>query len=61
MVCNFCHSPAAHPSNGCQYGPNTLACRDCTVAFWTWVRAHTKPRPNRKGPPTERSFYESIR
>ena len=61
MVCSFCNSPAAHPATGCQYGPSTLACRDCVESFWTWVRTHTNKRSRRgHGPETALSFYEAA-
>lgn len=59
MICSFCLSPAAHPATGCQYGPRTLACRDCVLSFWAWVKQHTRGRPRqRKGVTPARSFYE---
>ena len=62
MRCSFCADPAAHPATGCSYGARTLACRACTVAFWTWVRAHTNKRPRKsaKGAATAETFYEAA-
>ena len=59
--CNFCNDPA-HPQTGCVYGPNTIACRACTVRFWAWVKDHTNKKARRasKAVPTARTFYESI-
>ena len=61
MVCSFCHSPAAHPATGCQYGPSTLACRECVESFWAWLRSHTNKRARKgHGPQTALSFYEAA-
>lgn len=61
MQCSFCSSPAAHPATGCQYGPRTIACRECVESFWMWVRMHTNKRPRRaRGVETALSFYEAA-
>lgn len=62
MRCNFCGSPAAHPSTGCQYGAHTLACSSCVREFWAWVRAHMNKRPRRasQAVTTALTFYEAA-
>jgi hypothetical protein len=59
--CTFCSGPA-HPATGCVYGPNTIACRACTVRFWTWLRQHVNKRPRRRpgSVVTAISFYEAA-
>jgi hypothetical protein len=47
MRCAFCGG-AAHPATGCQYGPRTLSCYRCTVAFWVWLERWTHARPSRR-------------
>ncbi len=47
MICNFCGNPAAHPSTGCVYGPNTIACARCVRECWVWVRRHVNGRSKR--------------
>ncbi len=61
MICNFCSGPA-HPATGCVYGPNTIACRACTVSFWEWARAHVNKKPRRRDGAAEPSvsFYEAA-
>lgn len=64
MRCNFCGSPAAHPATGCQYGPNTIACRACVLECWAWVKQHTNSKAKRKrkhgGVETALTFYEAA-
>lgn len=58
IACNFCGA-CTHPSTGCVYGPNTIACRECVRTFWSWALRHMNGRPKqRKGPPPALSFYE---
>jgi hypothetical protein len=58
MLCSFCQISRAHPSTGCQYAEQTLACHACTVEFWGWVRQRINSRPSRRvgGP----SFYDHV-
>jgi len=60
MQCFFCPNPAAHDATGCRYSPRVLACRECTVTFWAWVKVWTNKRPRGargKGGP---DFYEAA-
>lgn len=61
ISCSFCCGPA-HPATGCVYGPRTIACRACTVRFWTWLRQHVNKRPRRRPGRVEPSisFYEAA-
>ncbi len=61
IYCTFCSDPA-HPATGCVYGPSTIACRACTVRFWTWLRLHVNKRPRRRPGAAELSvsFYEAA-
>ncbi|GAC1541213.1 MAG: hypothetical protein NVS3B10_05740 [Polyangiales bacterium] len=56
MSCFFCDGPA-HPATGCQYSARALACRACTVRFWTWAKQHINGKGRRKG----LSFYDHVR
>lgn len=47
MRCFFCPS-VAHPATGSEYSPGVVACRECTVRFWAWLRARMH---SRKGAP----------
>ncbi len=56
MKCAFCPNPAAHPATGCVYGARTLACRECVIRFWAWLRKHVN-HGTRKGRP---DFYQAA-
>ncbi len=61
-TCSFCGG-AAHPATGCVYGERTIACRRCTVQFWSWLLSHVnKKKPKRRAGRAEPSvsFYEAA-
>ncbi len=62
MSCFFCNGPA-HPATGCQYSERVLACHQCVVDFWKWLRGHiaTRSRPGRdKRGRMQADFYEAV-
>lgn len=65
MQCSFCENTAADPATGCQYTETMLACHDCVVRFWKWMREHTnkkarRPRNGERSVMTALTFYEAA-
>lgn len=54
--CFFCKG-VAHPSTGCEYSENVLACAECAKTFWRWFIPFANGKGRRKGGPC---FYEHI-
>jgi hypothetical protein len=62
MKCFFCPG-VAHPSTGCQYSENVVACHSCVVEFWKWFKSHmaTRGRPGRdKKGRMQADFYAAV-
>lgn len=57
MQCSFCPNPAAHPATGAVYGSRYIACHECVVSFWQYVRSVLYQKGKRNGGP---AFYDHV-
>ena len=47
MVCCICRGPA-HEATGARYSPSAVACYDCVMELWGWLRQRMRGRPRRR-------------
>lgn len=47
MVCCICRGPA-HEATGAMYSPSAVACYNCVMELWGWLRQRMRGRPRRR-------------